>query len=223
MSWIRFLSATLLVVVGTPAGAVDVPDKAIAGSNWRGILTVSEERLLVDVEVVSVGDLELTIGSVKSEEGVNMAFLVPSSAKGLITSTWASPSEVDTPLILWSDGNCVLLESRAGKESPQMAEVAPWLGWTVSSIDVKLLAAAAREGTPSWVAATMLSATEGFYPNESDDVNAVGALLWHPQKAAGEPPSQLLDHWEAVSLRFMETRDRLRRIGSLIRSSQVER
>ncbi len=210
------LRAVALVLLGVGTAGSQPAIESIQASGWYGSLVVFEEELVVNVTVVKHDDLALMVGSVKNEGGENMAFFVPTSGEGLITSTWAITSlDQNHPSTLWSDGNCLLLEVRTTKEPEALVDRALWLGWGVRAADVTLLSAIQDEVGRSWSAQQMFMGLRGFYPDGETEAEELGKVVWESSKDATMQPKMLQDRWNEIAFRYLETRDRLRRVDAL--------
>ena len=210
------LRVAVLVLLGGVAATGQAPPEVVAVSCWRGVLNMDEERLVVDVAVVATDDLTLMVGSVKNADGENMAFLVPTSGEGLISSTWALSSLAQNhPLTLWSDGNCLLLELRTGKELENFVERAPWLGWGIRAPDITLLSVLQEDNRAGWPARELFSGIKEFYPDGVAEAEARGDVVWELSKDPDAQPETLQERWDEIAFRYLETRDGLRRVEEL--------
>jgi hypothetical protein len=213
---IESLKVAVLMLLGGVAAGGQVPPETVAVSNWRGILNVDEERLVVNVTVMSTDSLALMVGSVKNADGENMAFLVPISGEGMVTSTWAVSSLAQNhPLTLWSDGNCLHLELRTGKEPEAIVERAPWLGRGIRPPDVTLLSVLQEDNRAGWPARELFSGIKEFHPEGMAEAEALGDGVWEFSKDPEAQPEALQERWDEIAFRYLETRDRLRRVEEL--------
>jgi len=207
--------APLLLVVSAAAGA-GTPVVEVEAAGWFGSIYLSEERLTVRVVRATADDLTLMVGSVKNEVGENMAFLVPTSGEGLITSTWTITSlDEKHPTILWSDGNCQLLEARTTKEPREIVDRAPWLGWGVRTPDVSLLSVVRDEVGSMWAVDQLFLGLKGFHPDGETEAGEFGEVDSTFSDDPAMQPEMLQEYWDEIVFRYFETRDRLRLVDSL--------
>lgn len=221
MLLIVFLSSLVFLVTGTAVESSAHTDDVVA-SSWRGIIEHDDGKLLVDLAFIRAENLQLTLGSVKSAEGDNMAFLVPTSGEGLISSTWTEFSLAqDVPVVLWSDGACVLAERRVGGAPAKTIELAPWLGWGIRPPDVVLLTLIYKTGRAGWAGNELFQGLNTAYPEATIEAEDFKAVVWQEvEPPGGDHPIPLQEHWDEIMLRFTETRNRLKRMGSVFEEEQ---
>jgi hypothetical protein len=214
--------AQLVAPIG--ASAEDLPDALneprTFARTWRGTVDLAGEAVVLDTIEAQRGRLTLVVGRVSNSSGENMAFLVPTSGKGLISTTWvASRRFAGAPLVVWSDGSCRDVRVRFDHTVGDLRRTAPWLEWGLRADDGELLALIDRSGVATGLTFRVLAGELIRFWDINDDGVALGSK---DISVAAAISDSVADRWDSIALRYTTTRSHLLAIDALLTTTTAD-